>query len=253
MPHNPEPAGFPGGSAGVARIPSVDVARGVALAMMVAYHACFDLANAGLIRQNLYDDARWIAWRSLILGSFLLLAGGSLALSQAAGWQWRRYWRRLLQILGCAALVSAGSYLLFPASWIYFGVLHHLALASVLALPFLHWPRAALAAAGPLLLVGIGYANAIFDQQPWQFIGLMSHKPRTEDYVPLLPWFGLVLCGIWTGSRLAWQPRWQSLRAWQPRSGAARLLAWAGRHSLAIYMIHQPVLIGLLQVAAPRR
>lgn len=253
MPHHPEPPGLPGGSAGLARIPGVDVARGVALAMMVVYHACFDLANAGLIRQNFYDDARWIAWRSLILGSFLLLAGCSLALNQAAGWQWRRYRRRLLQISGCAVLVSAGSYLLFPASWIYFGVLHHLALASVLALPFLRWPRAALAAAVPLLLLGIGYTNAHFDLQPWQIIGLMTHKPRTEDYVPLLPWFGLVLFGTWAGWRLSLQPRWQSLRAWQPHHGTARLLGWAGRHSLAVYMLHQPLLIGLLQVVASRR
>jgi uncharacterized membrane protein len=144
-----------------ARVDCVDAARGFAIAMMFAYHFCFDLSFFRVIHQDFYNDARWIAWRSVILSSFLLLAGIGLALAHAAAnaaanpgsaanaaanphsarWSWPRYWRRLAQIAACAALVSIGSYWVFPESWIYFGVLHHIALASVLALPLLRASR----------------------------------------------------------------------------------------------------------------
>jgi uncharacterized membrane protein len=229
-----------------ARLASVDVARGAAVAMMFVYHFCFDLANFGFIHQNLYDDRRWIAWRALILGSFLLLAGASLALAWRQARPWRGYWRRLLLIAGCAALVSLGSWLLFPDSWIWFGVLHHLALASLLAVPFISRPRLALGTGLALLLLGTVWQFPRFDSQPWQFVGLMSFKPRTEDYVPLLPWFGVVLCGICLGHLLAGASRLQRFRAQQFRVQPAQWLAWSGRHSLPLYMIHQPVFIGLL-------
>ena len=78
------------------------------------------------------------------------------------------------------------------------------------------------------------------------WIGLVTRKPVTEDYVPLLPWFGIVLAGMFAGKKIA-QVK-QSVAAWQwsPAGPAGRSLAWAGRHSLTIYMVHQPLLMGLL-------
>jgi uncharacterized membrane protein len=236
--------------AGTARLVIVDVARGVAVCMMFAYHFCFDLANFGYLHQNLYTDARWIAWRTLILSSFLLLAGASLALAWRAPQPWPAFRRRLWQIAGCALLVSIGSFLMFPASWIWFGVLHHLALASLLALPLIRRPLLSLLLGLVLVACGAFAQLAYFDHQPWQFIGLMSFKPRTEDYVPLLPWFGVLLVGIWAGHALASWPRLQVAREWRPSGPTPRVLAWAGRHSLPLYMVHQPLLIGLLSLAA---
>jgi uncharacterized membrane protein len=230
----------------VARLAVIDLARGLAVAMMFIYHFCFDLANFGFIHQNLYADARWIAWRGLILSTFLLLAGASLALAWRAPQPWPAFRRRLLQIAACALLVSTGSYLMFPDSWIWFGVLHHLALASLLAVPFVRRPRLALAAGVVLLALGNFVHSTRFEAQPWQFIGLMGFKPRTEDYVPLLPWSGVVLTGIWVGHLLAGQPWLHGLRVLQLRGRGSRVLAWAGRHSLLLYMLHQPLFIGLL-------
>jgi uncharacterized membrane protein len=70
--------------------------------------------------------------------------------------------------------------------------------------------------------------------------------PRTNDYVPLFPWFGLVLAGI-TAGRIG-LPRFarSSLDAWRPQTGLGRVATFAGRHSLVIYLVHQPVLLGLL-------
>jgi uncharacterized membrane protein len=237
----------------VARLAVIDLARGLAVLMMFVYHFCFDLANVGFIRQNLYDDWRWIAWRSLILGMFLVLAGTSLTLAWRAPDPWPAFRRRLLQIAACALLVSLGSYLLFPSSWIWFGVLHHLALASVLAVPFIRRPLLALVTGCSLLALGIFWHYPRFELQPWQFIGLMSFKPRTEDYVPLLPWFGLVLLGVWLGHLLGHNARLQSSRVLQAGRRWQRALAWTGRHSLLLYMVHQPLFIGLLSPWARHR
>jgi uncharacterized membrane protein len=81
--------------------------------------------------------------------------------------------------------------------------------------------------------------------QPWlNWIGMMTHKPATEDYVPLFPWLGVVLIGVAVGSLL---PRMQRTLAAGDRI-APRWLAWVGRHSLVIYLAHQPILVGALRV-----
>ena len=76
-------------------------------------------------------------------------------------------------------------------------------------------------------------------------VGLMTYRPATEDYVPLLPWFGVVLVGIGIGSWLL-QHRLQALQRISRRS--PRWLTWLGRHSLLVYMVHQPIMVGLLRV-----
>jgi hypothetical protein len=135
---------------------------------------------------------------------------------------------------------------MFPKSWVYFGVLHFMIVASVAALAFIRLSTANLIIGAALFIAGVTFSSPVFDH-PWlNWIGLVTRKPVTEDYVPLLPWFGIVLAGMFAGKRIA-QVK-QSVAAWQwsPAGPAGRSLAWAGRHSLTIYMVHQPLLMGLL-------
>jgi uncharacterized membrane protein len=240
-PPRAAPLAAASGETSKARVDCVDIARGFAIAMMFAYHFCFDLNYFGVLKQDFYHDARWIAWRTVILSSFLLLAGVGLSLAHAAHaahWRSPRYWQRLARIAGCALLVSTGSYLAFPDSWIYFGVLH--------ALPFLHAPRVALALGLVSIALGAGVQHAFFDAKLWHWFGLMTFKPRTEDYVPLLPWFGVVLAGVGLGHYLARPALKARLAAWRAHGALACTLAWGGRHSLLLYMLHQPIFIGAL-------
>jgi uncharacterized membrane protein len=147
-------------------------------------------------------------------------------------------------IAASAILVSIGSYLAFPRTFITFGILHAIAVSSVLARPLLGYPRLALILGVAIITLGVTVQLPLFDR-PWlNWVGLMTHKPATEDYVPLFPWFGAVLVGIALGAAM---PRLQPLLAkadrWSP-SG----LAWLGRHSLIIYLVHQPLLLGALRV-----
>ncbi len=208
---------------------------------MAGYHFGFDLNYLGWIHHHINDDPRWLAARALILGTFLFTVGVSLALAEG-----RSMARKLIRIgkIGAAAgLVTAGSWLVFPASAIYFGTLHAIALMSLilLLLPLPAWPACILG----VIAVGLGngYANTIFDDPALAWIGLMTHKPLTEDYVPMLPWFGVCLIGYAATKALI---QHKSLGKLAKIRRLPRILEWLGRHSLAIYLLHQPVLLGIL-------
>jgi len=228
------------------RFAAIDALRGCAVALMVAYHFCFDLQYYGWIQANFNGDPFWLKSRAFIVSLFLCVVGISLVLANRNGIDWRAWLRRFGILAVCAVLVSASSYALFPRSWIFFGVLHFVAVASVLGLAFLRWPRLDLAMGIILVVVGSTVELPFFDQPGLQWLGLMSYKPFTEDYVPLLPWFGVVLIGMFLGRLALREKRLAPAMAWRPKGASGRALVFAGSHSLLIYMLHQPLLMGAL-------
>ena len=225
------------------RLVALDALRGVALLWMVGFHFCFDLSYFGLIQANFYVDALWTTQRTLILSLFLLCAGAGQALAGAQGQSWSRFWRRWGQIVAAALLVSVASAWLFGDRFIYFGVLHGLAVMLILTrlaawLGHWLWLLGAVAIAFPFFV-----SHPFFDPPAWNWLGLVSQKPLTEDYVPLLPWLGVT---FWGAAAMHWllakRPAWLAL--W-----GARRLVWLvalGRRSLLLYLVHQPVMIGSL-------
>jgi len=234
----------PAATATTHRLAFIDASRGIALLMMFAYHFSFDLNYYGLVDIDFNNTSFWLSARALIVTLFLLLVGISLQLANAGRLRWQAIGRRLAIIGAAAAAVTAASIVLFPHSYIFFGILHFIALASLLGLPFLRYRWLAMATGVCLLWLGLGFSDPLFNRPPLQWIGLMTYKPITEDYVPLLPWFGVVLLGVFIGS---WLPQLKGrLAQWQGNNGFCSRLRWAGRHSLLLYMIHQPILLGLL-------
>ncbi len=231
------------------RLDALDAVRAAALVWMAAYHFAFDLNTFGHLRQDFYRDPFWTLQRTAILSLFLFCAGFGQALAWRDGQGWPRFRRRWAVIAACAVLVSAGSWLMFPRSFIYFGVLHGMALMLVLARLTAGWGLwclvpAALALALPPLAAGwigqIGWAAAL-DAPALNWLGLISRKPITEDYVPVLPWMGVVWIGV-AGASL-WRCIGAPGMAWRATSRAAATAVWLGRRSLSFYMLHQPVLI----------
>lgn len=218
------------------RVAMIDAGRGVAIVLMIVYHFCFDLAYFGWLVADFNNHLAWLSFRALIVSSFLFLVGVSLVLARHQTVQ--RFWRRVGIIVACAGLVTLSSYLMFPQSFITFGVLHHIALASVLARALVNYPVLAANLGVLCLVLGNLLSHPVFNHPGLNWLGLMTHKPTTEDYVPLLPWFGVVALGIFAGHRF------QSLNQFHFAGWA--LLSWLGRRSLLIYMIHQPLLIGVL-------
>jgi uncharacterized membrane protein len=227
----------------VSRLDRLDALRGVAIVWMVLFHFCFDLAHFKLIEQNFYRDPFWTLQRSVIVTLFMGVAGLSLAVALDAGQTWPRFWRRWAQIASCALLVSAGSALMFPRSWISFGVLHGFAVMLVLArlaAPLRGW----LWPLGLLLIVLPQFVQHPFFDTRWtNWIGLVTRKPVTEDFAPVLPWLGAMLWGLASGQWLLAQRRALLAGA---LAAPLRPLAVLGRWSLSFYMLHQPLLIGAI-------
>lgn len=230
----------------VARVPGIDALRGVAIVAMVAYHFAFDLAHLGVTAWNFYRDPFWLHARTLILSSFLLLAGVSVVLADRADTPPHRVWMHIGRIAGCALLVTAATLVVFPRSFIWFGVLHAIAVSLVLARPFVRRPWPAVAVGVAMIVAGNAYAAPLFDTPALGWIGFATRRPFTEDYVPLFPWTGVVLVGIGAGHALARA----DFRHVRRLDGAPRMLRVLGRHSLAVYMIHQPILMGIAWIVA---
>ncbi|HEV2038424.1 MAG TPA: heparan-alpha-glucosaminide N-acetyltransferase [Casimicrobiaceae bacterium] len=227
------------------RIRAIDAMRGTAICLMIVYHAAFDLNWFHIIDADFNHDRFWLASRDLIVSSFLLLVGVSLVLARRAGNSPRQFWRRIALVAACALLVTVGSYVTFPKTFITFGILHCIVVSSILGWPLVRFPRAALIVGIVVIVVGATIGVPLFDL-PWlNWVGLMTFRPATEDYVPLLPWFGVVLVGIGVGWWLL-ERRKQALQ-WISRA-SPRWLTWLGRHSLLVYMVHQPIMVGVLRV-----
>jgi uncharacterized membrane protein len=228
------------------RFELVDALRGIAILMMFSFHFSFDLNYFRFIQTDFYHNPFWLNYRVLIVSTFLSVMGMSLYIAHHKGLQTQKYLRRLLILLACAGLVSVGSYLMFPRGFIFFGILHFIAAATILGLPFvrLYWTNLIVGIA--IILIGTHVQHPFFDQAPLQWIGMMTHKPITEDYVPLFPWFGVVLLGIFF-ARWAYTARHFPLFSqWRSQLAIMRGIRFAGRHSLLIYMVHQPIFIGCL-------
>ena len=229
------------------RFAAIDAGRGAALAAMAAYHATWDLGFLQLTPENYALTPAGRVAAHGIAGTFLTLVGVGLVLMTRHAVSLAPFLRRIARIGGAALLITLATRFAFPESYIFFGVLHCIAVSSVLALPFLFAPPLVTA----LVAAAVIAAPHLIPQAPFEasgllFLGLGGRTPDTNDYVPLFPWFGVVLGGVvlarlavpaLTGSRIgAWEPRW----------GVGRLAVLAGRHSLAIYLVHQPVLLAVL-------
>lgn len=233
------------------RFDSIDTLRGAAIVWMTAFHFCFDLSYFGWIHEDFYRDPFWTRQRAAIVSLFLFCAGLGQAVAQAQGQSWRRFWRRWAQVAACALLVTAGSALMFPRSFIYFGVLHGIAVMLVIVRLTAGWGRW-LWLAGVLAIASWMAAPWLHAQAPaldvlntraWNWLGWISRVPVTEDYVPLFPWLGVMWWGMAAGQ---WLLRNQPALVQARMPAASAPLAWMGRWSLSWYMVHQPVMIGAL-------
>ncbi len=176
-------------------------------------------------------------------------SGQAIALEQ--GQSWSRFWRRWAQIAGCAVLVSAGSAWMFPRSWISFGVLHGIAVMLILV----RWMAPLRAWLWLTWCIGDRTAAAVAQrdvQRPVAALDRTGH-PKAENR-RLRTGAAVAGCdavGHGGGPVVAVVPARLAARVRSPR--AARGLALLGRWSLSFYMVHQPVLIGLVMAAAALR
>lgn len=233
------------------RFAVVDIARGVAIIAMVAYHLCWDLSYFRFISADVGYDPQWVFIARSILAVFLFLVGMGLVLGHGNGIRWRRFWRRWVFVVAGALIITVATYFVFPQSFVYFGVLHAIALFSLLGLAFVLTPLwLPILVAAVVVALPFFHSDALFNQKAWSWLGFWQVPPPTNDLVPLFPWFGAVLLGIVAARLVLASGLAVRLAAIAPSGRLARLLAFLGRWSLLIYLLHQPILLGLVYPAA---
>ena len=227
------------------RIWEIDFLRGLAIILMVCYHLLFDLGEFVGVERFLgwstdLSSTAWTIAQYFFAGLFVLLSGISGTLS-------RSNLRRGLRLLAISALVSAATYIFDPSSAVYFGILQCLAVSMLLYGAFFEKARAAATAAVGVAVFGSAAAlpalrQALAVRTDWLMpLGLHSPSFSSFDYFPLVPWFGVFLIGSALGKSVYASRR--SLLPWRlPRT----FVNFAGRHSLLIYIVHQPVIMGVL-------
>jgi uncharacterized membrane protein len=223
----------------------VDAARGVAILMMVVYHFTYDLYAFGGYDVDAVGGF-WARFADATASLFLFLVGVSLAISYAReGGGFRRYLLRGLRIFGYGMLLTA-VFLVFGMGIVAFGILHLIGVSIVLSYPFLKLRFANLVLGVGVFAAGL-YLQALDPTgSAWMLpFGVVPEGLVMPDYRPLLPWFGVVLVGIFSGNVVYGDGRRpDGLPAASPIP--ARPLLALGRNSLAIYLVHQPVMIVLL-------
>lgn len=227
------------------RFLELDLWRGIAVIAMIVFHFVFDLSFFLGAPVDVYTGF-WFWFARAIAGSFILLAGISipLALSRKRPRSEHTYLiHRGLLLLGVGFLITIVTYFLFPAYTIWFGILHALGTFTLLSIFFRNHFQLSLITGLMIGISGILLTLNVLTAPP--IIGLFPVIFSTFDYFPLFPWFGIFLIGLGISQWLypAGNPRFPIRISLNPLT---HFLLYCGRQSLGIYLIHQPILIGLI-------
>lgn len=227
----------------------IDTVRGTALVSMIAYHTCWDFVYLLDCNWGWYRSFGAYVWQQSICWSFILLSGYCFFLG-------RRPARRGLVTFAAGALVSAVTYVILPEDPIFCGVLTFLGLAAILSVPLKPLlrriqPQLGLGACFLLFMLFrdvnegfLGFEGARVAALPQgtslltTVLGFPPADFHSSDYFSLLPWLFLFWTGVFL-SRLRPERDDLILRP-------IPVITAMGRHSLLIYLAHQPVLYALL-------
>ncbi len=220
--------------------------RGVAIIMVVIYHLAWDLGALAGWDINMHSGF-WHYFQRVTATIFILLVGLSLTLGYSRGndptkKSFSHYLRRGLKLFGWGMVITVVTWLLLRRGYVQFGILHFIGLAIVIAFPFLRLGFINLGVGLMLMVLG-NFTNGITVLTAWLvWLGFMPEGYYAVDYFPLIPWFGLVLIGIFLGNMLNVAKLSIRLPDLSPLPPIA-FLSLLGRKSLLIYLIHQPILI----------
>lgn len=216
------------------RIGEIDALRGVAIILMVIFHIIVDLADFFDYPLQ-YLSGFWYYEGKMSAILFILLAGLSATLSHSAIYHG-------LSLLAWGMALTVASWLFAPLLYIRFGILHLLG-TSLLTWPLIHKQKP-----GTLLLLAISsialgpYVAKQAVSSSWLLpLGFMPPGFTSMDYYPFFPWYGIFLLGTVVGKTFYAKP--VSLIPWLKLPKA---LTGMGRYSLAIYLIHQPIILAVL-------
>lgn len=220
--------------------------------MMVTFHLIFDLTYFGIYDFDVSSGFWWVFAR-LTAFIFIFLVGISLTLSHTRAeitgktrenhGLFPKYLKRGLKIFSLGILITLATWLFIPEDFIVFGILHFIGIAIILEYPFLNKKYTNLILGIFFIIAGLIIAQFTVNY-PWLlWLGLKPEVFITVDYFPVLPWLGVVSLGLFAGTLLYRDYKRIFNLPDLSKNHFVRLFSFLGRHSLLIYLIHQPILI----------
>ena len=216
----------------------IDFFRGLAVLMMVAFHFLYDL-NYFAVTSIPVNEGYLFWFARITAGIFIFISGICLSVSYSKKKDkyWKKSLRRFTKLFGLGLIITAITWLFFPQEFIVFGILHFFGLSAVIILPFLRFKKSNIILGLIFIAIGIFLSGIAFDFPYLLWLGLEPVGFLTFDYFPIFPWFGLLLIGLFAGKKF-YVNKTPKIRN--------NVLTFIGRHSLLIYFLHQPVLIGII-------
>jgi uncharacterized membrane protein len=214
------------------RFPLIDQIRGFAVFLMIIFHFSYDLSLFGWVQIDFQRNLFWWSFPRVIVFLFLFSMGLSTPLSHGKKINLHSLKKRLFKLVIFAGIISGATYIMFPNRWIYFGTLHCIALSSLVILPFRNKPWISLVIGTAIL-----FPSVILKQNiPWFEL---PHK--SMDYIPLFPWIGIVMWGVFASHKKLHHIKFKENKV-------LKFLEIQGKHSLNIYILHQPIMYSALYV-----
>jgi uncharacterized membrane protein len=223
----------------------IDFFRGIAVLLMVFFNWSFALYYLQLLTTT-EDVFFWFWFPRIIAAMFIFIAGVAMAVSYAKNSGWKRHAKRGAKLIILGLAITAVTYAMFPKDFIVFGILHFIGAATLLSLFLLKRCRKFIPIAAPTaFVIGLVLQNITFDFPYLLWLGFAPNGFSTLDYFPLLPWLGIFLLGTALGNHFYAKGKRQFKIS---QSKLTKPLEFMGRHSLLIYIVHQPLLIVILFV-----
>ena len=226
------------------RLVGIDIFRGWAIILMISFHISYDLQYFHIVDFHIQSNEFFRWFRFLIVTMFLLTVGMSLKLAHKNQINWFKFRKRAIYLGLSSLIVSISSYFLFPHSWIYFGILHFILLSSFIVIPLLNYPYMALIVA---VTTFVAFQLDMLNMH-WLFdlVATSLHLPPriSVDIVRLFPWLSFVLVGVAIVS-LNLHTKIFDNSLFNSKNRINNLFQFMGRHALAIYLVHQPLLFGV--------
>lgn len=213
------------------RVDELDSLRATALVLMLVLNFVTDLNHFGLMNTETGDQWWWLA--RITASLFVGISGVSYFLAHRLEYDFTKTSGRTKRLIFWAFVITIITYIFEPSAYVRFGVLHLLALASIVAFPVARKPEFALGIGLILLIIPLSSNSNLV------WIGL-SETVIAVDYFPLNPWLGIFFLGLALASRIYPEGKPLTEIQWPEK------WLWFGRNTLTIYVIHQPILIGLL-------